>query len=310
MNFDAIKNVLTKDEIAVYTLRSIYAASGYTHYRMSKFEEYDLYVRNKDFLISDNVITFTDTDGRLLALKPDVTLSIIKNSKDSASGVMKAYYDENVYRAARGTRSFKEIRQAGLECLGDIGGDMIVEVLGLAKKSLDSISEKNILEISDLDIVLGILNSYGISKDGCTKIISSLGTKSLGGVYEVCDDEGLDKEAKAVIGRLVTLYGTPSVVLNELRALDLDENTRGCVEHLSSVIDGLGNLGIVNNIIIDFSVVNDMKYYNGLCFRGFVDGIPTGILSGGQYDRLMKKMKRSDRAIGFAVYLDELERLP
>ena len=33
------------------------------------------------------------------------------------------------------------------------------------------------------------------------------------------------------------------------------------------------------------------------------------VLSGGQYDKLMQKMKRSARAIGFAVYTDLLERL-
>jgi ATP phosphoribosyltransferase regulatory subunit len=59
---------------------------------------------------------------------------------------------------------------------------------------------------------------------------------------------------------------------------------------------------------IDFSVVNDMQYYNGIVFRGFVYGVPVSVLSGGQYDRLMRKMGRSAGAIGFAVYLDELER--
>ena len=40
-----------------------------------------------------------------------------------------------------------------------------------------------------------------------------------------------------------------------------------------------------------------------------VSGVPAGVLSGGQYDKLMRKMRRSARAIGFAVYLDMLERL-
>ena len=75
-------NVLKNDEKAIFKLRTIYQKYGYTQYKMSKFEEYDLYVRNKKFLVSDNIITFTDTDGKLMALKPDVTLSIIKNTKD------------------------------------------------------------------------------------------------------------------------------------------------------------------------------------------------------------------------------------
>ena len=85
------------DEKIVYSLRSLYGKYGYAQYKMNKFEEYDLYVKNKDFLISDSVITFTDTNGRLMALKPDVTLSIIKNSKDIAGMVQKFYYNENKY---------------------------------------------------------------------------------------------------------------------------------------------------------------------------------------------------------------------
>ena len=77
---------LKYDEQAVFLLRSLYSKYGYKQYKMRKFEEYDLYVRNKDFLISDSVITFTDTNGKLMALKPDVTLSIIKNTADNPKG--------------------------------------------------------------------------------------------------------------------------------------------------------------------------------------------------------------------------------
>ena len=69
-----------REEQAVFALRSLYRHYGYTPYKLSRFEEYDLYVRNKDFLVSDQIITFSDGSGRLLALKPDVTLSIVKNA--------------------------------------------------------------------------------------------------------------------------------------------------------------------------------------------------------------------------------------
>ena len=69
------------------------------------------------------------------------------------------------------------------------------------------------------------------------------------------------------------------------------------------------SVGCSDHVNIDFSVVNDMDYYSGVVFRGFVDGIPEGILSGGRYDKLMRKMGRKAGAVGFAVYLDLLERL-
>ena len=111
---------LRYDEKVIYNLRTLYGAYGYLPFRMSKFEEYDLYVKNKDFLVSDSVITFNDTNGKLLALKPDVTLSIIKNGQDEKGIKQKVYYSENVYRISGSTRQFKEIMQTGLECIGDI----------------------------------------------------------------------------------------------------------------------------------------------------------------------------------------------
>ena len=52
-----------------------------------------------------------------------------------------------------------------------------------------------------------------------------------------------------------------------------------------------------------------MNYYNGIAFNGFVNGVPAGILSGGEYDGLLKKMQKNGKGIGFAVYMDEISRL-
>ena len=106
MNIES--KILKPDEKSACVLRSLYSNLGYCQYKMSKFEEYALYIRNKDFLVSDGIISFTDTNGRLLALKPDVTLSIINNSKDIPGQVQKLYYDENVYRISKSSRSYKE----------------------------------------------------------------------------------------------------------------------------------------------------------------------------------------------------------
>ena len=127
---------LSFNEKVVYSLRSLYSSYGYSQYKMSKFEEYDLYAANKDFLISDSVITFTDTNGKLMALKPDVTLSIIKNIKDEPEALNKVFYNENVYRISGGSHTYKEIMQAGLECIGDIDLYDIYETVSLSAESL------------------------------------------------------------------------------------------------------------------------------------------------------------------------------
>ena len=127
-------SVLSNAERLTFSLRELYSRYGYRPYRMSKFEDYDLYSRNKDFLISDQVITFTDIGGKLKALKPDVTLSIIKNHTDGDT--KKLYYNENVYRVSKGTNSYKELMQAGVECIGDVDSALVGESLQLADESL------------------------------------------------------------------------------------------------------------------------------------------------------------------------------
>ena len=64
-----------------------------------------------------------------------------------------------------------------------------------------------------------------------------------------------------------------------------------------------------DHLRLDFSVVNDMDYYNGFIFRGYIPGLPSGVLSGGRYDNLLRQMGRSGGAVGFAVYMNLLERL-
>ena len=92
---------LRADERISIELRKLYQQYGYLPYKVNQFEEYDLYMRNKRFLMSENVIAFSDMDGKLMAMKPDVTLSVIKNTSDGQD-TTKVSYAERVYRVPRG----------------------------------------------------------------------------------------------------------------------------------------------------------------------------------------------------------------
>lgn len=286
-------------------LRSLYGQSGYSHYKMNKFEEYDLYANNKDFLISDSVITFTDGNGKLLALKPDVTLSIVKNSRDSDDGAEKLYYTENVYRVAKGSRNYKEIMQVGLECIGKVDGYCIYEVLKLALASLSEISPSNVLSVSHLGLLSEVIDAVGIPTEGKTDVLRCIGEKNLHELAAITESFGVPAERADIIAELVRLSGECGECLDKIRALLSGVVKKETLAEFSGVLESLADQP---SLRIDFSVVGDIRYYNGFVFKGYVREIPTGVLSGGQYDMLMRKMGRSSRAIGFAVYLDLIER--
>ncbi len=298
--------MLTANERVLFPLRELYGQYGYLPYKMNKFEEYDLYVKNKDFLISDGVITFTDTNGRLLALKPDVTLSIVKNSRDGADGIQKVYYDENVYRVSGNTHAFREILQAGIECIGEVDNYCLYEVLMLAAESLRRISDEWVLDISDIDIVSEMLDTLSLPDDAKAAVWHCVGEKNLHELRQICIQNGVGEPAVALLQQLLTVGGTPAQVLPQLRDL-LPESQ--ALTRLQTVVQAFEGSVWADRLRLDFSVVSDNRYYNGIVFKGFVNGVPDRVLSGGQYDKLMKKMGRSSRAVGFAVYLDMLERL-
>jgi len=290
-------------------LRSLYSSRGYTQYKMNKFEEYELYVRNKDFLISDAVITFTDTNGKLLALKPDVTLSIIKNYRAEAGIVQKTYYNENVYRVASQSRSFKEIMQVGIECMGAVDRFCIFEVLSLAANSLRILSLDSVLDLSHFGMLSRLISSLGISQEAKRAVLTFVGEKNAHELRDTLQNEGVDRDRILVLERMISLCGAPDEVLPELKALLPKEEFSADLAQLEELCNSLDRAGFGDLIRLDFSVVDDLEYYNGIVFKGFIKGIPERILSGGQYDGLMRKMNRDARAIGFAVYMDLLEEI-
>ena len=297
--------ILTNEEKISFALRSLYQQRGYAPYRMSRFEEYELYMKNKDFLHSPQVITFTDTNGKLMALKPDVTLSIVRAWRPVPGEVQKFYYDENVYRVSENAGAFREIRQTGIECLGDRDGSSSREVLGLALESLALISPENHLCVSLLGIVENVLDSLQLHGDARRDALKCMGEKNVHELRAVCENAGVTPRDTERIAGLTLCTAAPQEAAEALKAV-------GCPEaSLDEAKRFVGSLPqeSMGRLSLDFSILGDMRYYSTLAFQGYVRGVPSSVLSGGVYDRLLQRMGKPGRAIGFACYLDKLERL-
>ena len=301
--------VFKNEEIAIFTLRSLYAKYGYKPFKMSKFEEYEFYIQNKDFLVSDRIIAFNDTNGKLLALKPDVTLSIIKNGEDINGYKQKVCYNENVYRVSENTHQFKEIMQTGVECIGEIGLYDIYEMILMAAETLKLLSEDFVLEISHLGLLSSLLENISDNATFKREAIKYISDKNSHDLSCLCDEYGVEQDLKNILLSFVSIYGERSLVLEKLDQIGryLSCEAVNTLKTLSCLLD---NLSYSSKIVFDFSAVSDMNYYNGIVFKGYISGISQSVLTGGQYDNLLSKMGRDSGAIGFATYLDLLEDLP
>ena len=88
----------------------------------------------------------------------------------------------------------------------------------------------------------------------------------------------------------------------------MSEETKKCFNEFIKILKSVSSEAAVNQIIINFSLSGETGYYSGIVFKGYINGIPSSVLSGGQYDKLLNKLGSKSGAVGFAVYLDNFER--
>jgi ATP phosphoribosyltransferase regulatory subunit len=192
--------------------------------------------------------------------------------------------------------------QVGIELIGKVDLYSEGEVLTLAARSLKGISENSIIGVSHMGLISALIADADLSTEDAAKVYKALADRNVHRLRELCGD----KSEK--LSKLAMLYGPLDKTMDGLREIcDLDccREAIGELEGLSRVLSAMGER---DAFVLDFSVSNDMNYYNGITFQGFIDGIPRHVLSGGRYDALVHKMGLDAAAIGFAVYPDILER--
>ena len=329
MEFDF--NCLSYQERLSLLLRTIYEKAGFRPYHMGRFEEYGLYQENRRFLTSDQILTFTDLDGRLLALKPDVTLSIAKNAAVEDGKCGRFYYHENVYRPSRSDSMFREIRQMGVECIGAVDGGAAAETAALAVRTLAAAERPWVLEVGHMGYAAGLFDAAGVPEDLRGQFLSLIRDKNAHELRAAA--KAADVEADALLD-LLDLNGPWRSVLDRAEGLARNDAMRTAAAELREICAALdretdaGRAGLADSVglpdsagepqaeprtagelRLDLSLVNDMEYYNGVVLQGFLKGLPRPVLRGGQYDPLAARFRPGARAIGFALYLDELDRL-
>ena len=307
MNFK-LEN-LRKDEQIPLMLGQLYQQFGYTKFKMEKFEEYDFYAENKNFLKSHKIITFPDSEGKLVALKPDITLSIIKNTKADAAHSEKRFYNENVYRVSKYTGEFCEICQTGLEYMGNVTVYTMTEILGLAMRSLELIEKDYVLSIANVDFLTALISDCTSDSMDFKAILRAFNERNPDFLSSLADSGKITSSNAQRLKKLMNAYGNLSDCIPVMKELSFNDLTEKSLSQFTKIAEVYADTKYADKLKLDFSIVEDITYYNGLVFQGFVSSVPHYVLSGGRYDKLLKMMNKNGLdAIGFAVYLDDLER--
>ena len=204
--------------------------------------------------------------------------------------------------------TFKEILQVGVESVGQIDPYAEAEVIALAAKSLEILSEDYVLDLSDVSFIRCLLGGMNLSQGDQEQALALIAQKNAPGIQAMADRGILSAQDAQAIQELMSIYAPLKEGIAQAGRLARDNQSWEILRQLSVTASMLEAFGLNGRIRLDFSLVNSMDYYNGVIFQGFLPNIPFPALSGGRYDNLPRKMGKQVGAIGFAMYMGRLEQ--
>ncbi|TXJ58902.1 ATP phosphoribosyltransferase regulatory subunit [Brachyspira aalborgi] len=288
----------------VSNLINIYERFGFKKIKLSKFEDYNLYNNNKDFLQTEHILTFMNLNGNLKSLRPDVTLSIVKKVlKDNEKETQKIYYIEDIYKIV--SNEYEEIPQVGVEIIGKLNNYSNLEIISMAIESLKSINKNYILEISNIDFISAIFDEINLEENLKIEILNNIYLKNKHDLEKLLN-KNVDCKYKKYILSFVELSGNYKYILKKLKSLIINKKMQKSYEELKSLSFVFELYNNFDKILLDFSIESQLGYYNGIIFKGYIKESNDIILSGGRYDKLLNKFNSNKNAIGFAIYMDKL----
>ena len=301
-----IKNMSKKD-LVLLNIRKMYDSYGYKKISLPSFEEYDLYNENKDF-IDRNVLTVMSPNGKLLALRPDITLSVAKKvSKDQSLKYSKIYYQENTYNLTKYV-GYEEDEQLGIELIGKESTFLDFEIINLAVKSLDIINKKSMIVLSHAGFISSIFENFDLEYETKEQILDCINRKNSHDIQKILKkNEHISENVKKLIYKIPELSRNLENIEKELLKYEINVNTKKILSELKQLNSLLMKFYKKSKIIFDFSVVKNLNYYNGIILQGYIEGFPNVILTGGRYDKLFEKFGVDTGAVGFAILTDGLK---
>ncbi|RKD27190.1 ATP phosphoribosyltransferase regulatory subunit [Caminicella sporogenes DSM 14501] len=299
-----------KEEI-IFQVKKVFKSFGYRQILTPTLEYYELYSDSYGTSFKDKMFKLIDNNGKILVLRPDVTIPIArmvavnyKNVKD----FFKFFYVTNVFRLNKfqnGNR--REFIQAGIEYIGNSLPECDGEIIAIGIKALLKCGLENFhIDIGQIEFLKSIIDEIKINDYQRTMLCNLIENKNYGDLDEFLDELNISIDIKNLFKILPKLYGSPCEVINKARQLILNEKMKKVLDNLEEVYSILKDYGYDKYILFDLGIAKEIDYYTGIIFKGYVNNFGESVLSGGRYNNLTEKFGTFKPACGLGINIDKL----
>lgn len=295
------------------TATSVFSGWSYEEIITPTVDYYSLFESGMGSAEANRAFRFIDSDGRLLALRPDVTSGIARAAATLFSKrprPLRLCYAASVFHQQGQSHADwrRESKQLGCELIGCNGLAADIEVLLIALEVLRSLPIlKFVITLNDVEIFNGIAESLALdspARDEFRQLIDFRDTTQLQ-KFVACYSSSDDSQD---FTQVIQLSGKGEI-FDRARRVITNARSNAALNRLEALWSMLASLGVAENFAIDLGDVSRLDYYTGLTLRIYVDGVGSDVGSGGRYDNLISRFGKSEPAIGFVLKLDALAEL-
>ncbi|MBS6041733.1 MAG: ATP phosphoribosyltransferase regulatory subunit [Clostridium baratii] len=305
---DLIFNECRKKKIIINGLEKTFETFGYDEVITPTVEYYKTFSIDDKCMDEEKIYKFFESSGRILALRPDMTLPIarvVSTKMKEVKTPIRLRYTSNIFRVNRKFGGKKnEYTDLGVELIGvpELDGD--IEALTMALEGFKKLNISNFkLEIGNIKFFNEIFDKSKIREDEKEKLAELIEEKSLIELEKFLNCLEIEESKKNFLKRLPWLFGDEDILNNDIEFKD-DKDVMEAILYLKKINKILKELGYEGNITFDLGMVPGVNYYTGIIFKGYIEGARAPVLSGGRYDNLIKSFGRDSPAVGFSIDVD------
>lgn len=295
------------------TLISIFDGWSYEEITTPTIDYYSLFEHGMGHSHAHRAFRFSDSDGRLLAIRPDVTSLVARAAATlfaERERPLRLCYAASVFRQQRQSHAEwrRESTQIGGELIGENSDAADMEVLAIACEMLQRLNlGRHSITLNNVEIFNGVAEQLKLcpaSRDEMRRIVDTRNTAELKRfLTPYCSET--DCQA---FGQLTQLSGKRKT-LTEARRRITNQRSRSAIDRLERLWSVIESLQLEDRFEIDLADISGLDYYTGLTFKIYISGAGVRVGSGGRYDGLTASFGRAEPAVGFVFELDALTEL-
>lgn len=274
------------------------------------FEDYDVYQHFFPQLRQQMVKTI-DTDGRVLVLRPDVTLPIVETAAREfprSNQLLKFGYVSTVFREYYGRSTYgKDFLQGGIEILGDSSPECDGEVIVTAAEILKAVGVENIrIDIGTAAYTQALFDGLPLSEEQKATLKGYMAERNLVACKSYIASLPISSDARKALEALPVLFGPYAQTLSKARDYSINSGMLNALSRLERVYDYILYAGYADKVQLDFGFASRLGYYTDTVFKVYVDDALYDIIDGGRYDQLSSRFGVDRPACGFGMNINLL----